>query len=284
MGILYSRSIGVLFSNGNYIFPLVSDDMLLSSDIFNTIYNEIKDDDIDIIKFKSISIWNLHDFFIQKNLKGIGNYKNIIYERQPKLGESAINKYIIWGKSIKTKIFKKAIKAINKKRYSQYMTFIEDAITFYIICQFSEVSKSILKYAILKINYSNSAMHSRNDVKVNIYKLKYIEIIMEFSRNSFKAKEGVVGIILELLKKKNLIKSLNNKKIKKYFCSLIEKILFSSYISKENKNRIKNLYYLIKVKLYKLKNLKINSKDKKINCLIVLFSKIVLLKVCYFEN
>ena len=204
MGILYSRSIGVLFSNGNYIFPLDSDDMLLSNDVFKFIYNEIKDNNIDILRFKSISIWNLHDFFVQKNLKVIGNYKNIIYERQPKLGESAINKYIIWGKCIKAKIFKKAIRALNKKRYSQYMTFVEDAITFYIICQFSEISKSILKYGILKINYSNSAMHSRNDTKVNIYKLKYIEIILEFSRNSFKAKEGVIGIIIKLLKKKIL--------------------------------------------------------------------------------
>ena len=90
------------------------------------------------------------------------------------MGESAINKYIIWGKCIKAKIFKKAIIALNKKRYSQYMTFVEDAITFYIICQFSEVSKTILKYGILKINYYNSAMHSLNTIKVNIYKLKCI--------------------------------------------------------------------------------------------------------------
>ena len=48
MGILYSRSIGVLFSNGNYIFPLDSDDMLLSNDVFKFIYNEIKDNNIDI--------------------------------------------------------------------------------------------------------------------------------------------------------------------------------------------------------------------------------------------
>ena len=48
MGILYSRSIGVLFSNGNYIFPLDSDDMLLSCDVFYVIYNEIKLNNIDI--------------------------------------------------------------------------------------------------------------------------------------------------------------------------------------------------------------------------------------------
>ena len=129
------------------------------------------------------------------------------------MGDSAINKYIIWGKCIKTKIFKKAINALNIKRYSQYMTFVEDAITFYIICQFSVISKTILKFGILKINYSNSAMHSINYINVNIYKLQYIEIILEFSRNSFKAKKGIVGIMIKILKKKNLKKSLNNKKL-----------------------------------------------------------------------
>ncbi len=54
MGTLYSRSIGVLLSNGKYIFPLDSDDMFLSEDVLNVVYEEAEENNFDIVSFKGI--------------------------------------------------------------------------------------------------------------------------------------------------------------------------------------------------------------------------------------
>ena len=43
MGSLYSRSIGALISNGEYIFPLDNDDMFFSEDIFDYIIKIAKE-------------------------------------------------------------------------------------------------------------------------------------------------------------------------------------------------------------------------------------------------
>ena len=58
MGSLYSRSIGVLMSNGEYIFGLDNDDMFFSHDIFNFILKYAKNYDFDIVGFRAFQITN----------------------------------------------------------------------------------------------------------------------------------------------------------------------------------------------------------------------------------
>jgi len=147
-------------------------------------------------------------------------YKKEIILHQPELGDNAVGKYILYGKSIKNKIYKKAIKAYGKKRYSNFVTFLEDGIMNYIICQFAKNNKYILKYGILIIRSKHSDSHSYNEIKRNIFRINYIEVLFEFSRNSFKGKKGCILKIITLLKKKNLNKSLMNKKVNKFFIIL----------------------------------------------------------------
>jgi len=65
MGTLFSRCIGVLFSKGKYIFPLDSDDMFLSEDVFYSVYKESNQNNYDIVTFKGIIVWNFSNFFIK---------------------------------------------------------------------------------------------------------------------------------------------------------------------------------------------------------------------------
>ena len=55
MGILYSRSIGVLSSKGKYLFTLDNDDIFLNKDIFDTTIKLAKNGNFDIIEFKALS-------------------------------------------------------------------------------------------------------------------------------------------------------------------------------------------------------------------------------------
>jgi len=56
--ILYSRSIGVLSSKGNFIFSLDNDDMFLNNNIIASIINISNINDFDIVEFKGILSFN----------------------------------------------------------------------------------------------------------------------------------------------------------------------------------------------------------------------------------
>ena len=57
-GTLYSRSIGVLSSKGNFIFSLDNDDMFLNNNIITSIINISTINDFDIVEFKGILSFN----------------------------------------------------------------------------------------------------------------------------------------------------------------------------------------------------------------------------------
>ena len=54
MGVLYSKSLGVLKARGKYIFPLDDDDMIIIDDLFDYIYEEIDKGKYDIVEFSWI--------------------------------------------------------------------------------------------------------------------------------------------------------------------------------------------------------------------------------------
>ena len=73
MGSLYSRSIGALFANGEYIFPLDNDDMFFSEDIFDSILNIATESDLDIVGFRGIQMSNYNAGI--KGMRDLYNYQ-----------------------------------------------------------------------------------------------------------------------------------------------------------------------------------------------------------------
>ena len=72
MGTLYSRCIGALVSRGEYIFNLDNDDMYFIDNLFYSIYNIGKNENLDIISFLAINIRNYSSNVIyMKNLFSI---------------------------------------------------------------------------------------------------------------------------------------------------------------------------------------------------------------------
>ena len=233
MGTLYTRCIGSLLAKGKYIVPLDSDDMILNYDVFNTLYKEMNKNYYDIILFKTIIVNNITDFFNNKNLIEHRSHNKIIILNQPELGKYGAYSGVIWGKSIRAKIYKKAIKAYGAKRYSFYIIFGEDAIINYIIHQFSKTSIFLLTFGILHIYRDNSVIKITNRKQRNIFALKFIEVIFEFSPNTIKEKE-----LVKLLETKSFYSLLLEEKYRKLFNILIIRILNSKYISYKNKNLI----------------------------------------------
>ena len=64
MGILYSRSIGVLNSKGKYIFCLDNDDLFYDENLFSYIFNFSESLNFDIVEFKLLIMFYYISFIL----------------------------------------------------------------------------------------------------------------------------------------------------------------------------------------------------------------------------
>ena len=249
MGTLYSRCIGVINAKGKYIFALDNDDIFLDEDIFKTIYNIADKYYYDIIEFKSFIIPNYHPKIkeIKSNFRNF--HQNNLILHQPELGLFPIsrndkyysNDFLIWGKCIKTEIYKMAINALGKKRYSVFNCWTEDISILFIIFNLANSFIFVNKYGIfhLKSKITNTYKLKReHKIFAEIYLL---DIILQFSKDNYKAKKFAVFKAYNIW---NKIKhsSLNN--INRLFLiSILKKILLCKFIIQDDKKQIN---YIIK--------------------------------------
>ena len=169
MGSLFSRSIGVLISKGDYIFGLDNDDMFFSNDIFKFFVKYAKDHNFDIIGFRAFKVSN-YGKGIEK-IKDLYNYtdypKNIIIY-QPQLnswlitrnGKFHIHDMTIWAKCIKSKIYKEATIRLGKKRYSKFVSWAEDTIANFVIFNIAQSFTFIHKYGVVHLENKSTASYT----------------------------------------------------------------------------------------------------------------------------
>ena len=250
MGTLYSRSIGVLSAKGEYIFSLDNDDMFLDYDLFTTVYNIAKKDNFDIVEFKGIRIRGVYNLLSKRleNTYFSGHKPNLVLY-QPELGNYPLyinhenNEFVIranylWNKCIKTQIYQKGLNLFGEERYKRYMSFHEDFIIILIIFNLAESFKFIGKYGYVNILRFGSASYIRSDK--NLLNMYLIDVIIDFSINTFENKKVVAEFLLYLLNDKFKETINKNEDNKKLFISITDRILSCKYISEEDKNKIKN--------------------------------------------
>ena len=244
MGTLYSRSIGVINAKGEYIFPLDNDDMISDEDLFEKIL-KIAEKNYDIIEFKSFDISNYYD----KRKKICENYfnhhPNNLVLHQPDLGLFPIsrnnsyfdNDFHIWGKSIKTKIYKKAVDLLGKKRYSSYICWTEDIIIVLIIFNIADSFIFINKYGIFHLENPVTTTYKLIDTYKLINEIYLLDILIDFLKiNKISIKYIIDKALLigemngiNLLKEKNII----------YLNTILNKIINNRYVSDIEKKKIR---------------------------------------------
>jgi len=149
MGILYSRSIGVLESKGKYITTIDGDDMFSSDNVFDMIYEETKEEYFDIISFKVFVNTRRDNSEFKEFYNSVKRDRKHPTVFQPELGIFAINNNDIlfpvntniWSKLIKSEIYKGALTMIGRKRYSTYLIWAEDTSVFFVICNIAQSYK-----------------------------------------------------------------------------------------------------------------------------------------------
>jgi glycosyltransferase involved in cell wall biosynthesis len=58
--ILYSKSIGALNANGKYILQLDQDDLFIRDDLFDILFNEAENNNLDLVQIKDITTNSLY--------------------------------------------------------------------------------------------------------------------------------------------------------------------------------------------------------------------------------
>jgi glycosyltransferase involved in cell wall biosynthesis len=244
MGTLYSRSIGVLQSKGNYIFPLDNDDMFFDDDVFDFIYEEANNFNYDIVGFKTIQA-NSYKARINEMRNGchMHNENFIIY--QPNLSLFGISKnnrfkireVHIWSKCIKNSIYKKAINSLGRKRYSFFMSWAEDTSMVFVLFNVAESYRYIIKYGIFRFNRKSSASESMSASSKLFGEIFFLDVIFDFTKNDFKSKKYAVYKAI-YIKNCRFFKSLDKINIE-YLKLTLKKLLSCPYISNDDKTKIK---------------------------------------------
>ena len=262
MGILYSRSIGVLSSKGKYIFTLDNDDMFLDFDVFSTITNIAEETDIDIVEFRGAMCGHTSDI-INTGVSNIWSTKpKDIVVLQPELSFNSVyegksyDKYglfsiFMWCKCIKSNIYKKALNIIGEEKYSRFMISHEDVVASFIILNTAYSYKYVSKYGIYNILRAGSAIYlgKRKVIITYARDLYFADIVLDFARNTTNFRNAIPALTFCVLNI-NILEKIIKADIKneKLLYSFLNRVLNINYISDETKNeilkKIKSLSYL----------------------------------------
>jgi len=246
MGILYSRSIGVLISKGKYILCLDNDDLFYDENLFGYIFTFAEIRNYDIVEFKS--------FYVKKYscaLK-LSEIKDSPFNRhpinytltQPDLGIFPISKnnkyssndFHIWGKSIKSSIYKKSLNMLTEKKYSFYNCWTEDISILFIIFNLAKSFIFLGIYGIIHLDYKQSTSYTLHESKKLMSDIFLLDIIIEYIQNIEVNKIYVLQKLKKIFNGKN-IKFLNTEH-KNYLKDIIMKIFQIKSLSKSDKNLI----------------------------------------------
>ena len=249
MGTLYSRCIGALNAKGEYIFPLDNDDMFFNYDVFDFIYKTGKKGNYDIVAFKSILI-NNYNFDDMKELEDnpFSIQEDNLTLHQPELGVYPISKngiykkndYNIWGKSIKSEIYKEGVNVLGKNKYSQFISWGEDSSILFIICNIAKSFNFVNKYGIFHLISNNTASNTQPKKNKFFGSIFFLEIIFNFSK---KYNKNFAVYHALSIKEKYDIEKYKNESL--YLKNVLSKIINSKYIKQKFKRKIKKVYNFI---------------------------------------
>ena len=189
-GILYTRSIGVLNSKGKYIFPINSGDVFIN-DIFNLCYDEAELNFLDIVEFSgyNFSYYNQNTTISPTSIQNFLNYKidgeiivqpelsNFIYREKNDSTDYDIIDELIFGKCIKTNIYKNTIDLLNFFIFTEKLFFYESQVINFGLFKKANSFKFINRNGIIHIhkekviNNKNQLFHDKLKYAISLYKI-----------------------------------------------------------------------------------------------------------------
>ena len=254
LGLLQTRCIGTLLSKGQYILPLDGDDLFLNCDTLSLLNQEIDKLNVDIIKYRAIETFNVHNPLSKYSMKLIPNdITNITVLHQPDIGIFGEKRCIIWEQCINAEFLKNAINLYGRERMSRYANYLEDCLIHFILYQTAKSLKLFLKIGILRIRRGVSATTSVKQVDLNRYYIYLYEVYFEFAQYVSWTRDSLIKNVIGLLNRNDFQETLNNTEAKNEIKDIVKKIIFNKNITNENKEALINTS--LQIKLFENKNL-----------------------------
>ena len=244
MGTFYSRNVGSLYAKGKYIFALDNDDMFLNDYIIHKTYNIAVKNNYDILGFNAIYSNNYNSDVSDMFIDPFINDKNdkVLFQPNLKFLSLTNNDIHIWGKCIKSKIYKEAISSLGKKRSTTYLCNSEDDVIVYMLFRIAESFRFIPFFGIFHLISSYSASNTLSNNHKIYSKIFFLDMVFDFTDNTVKEKQFVVDIAI-IIKNYSLSKNLPfNKNNTKYLKKVLKKIYNCPFISVENKKHLKKIF------------------------------------------
>ena len=249
-GTLFSRSIGAIHSKGKYIMSIDQDDLFIN-EIFNKCYKKMETEQIDIIEFSGLELKNNYINYKEISIPLYLKFKkNNQLIKQPILSNYIYskknNKYklidaYIWGKCIKTSIYKKALELIGKKIYMTNVCWSEDRVVNYALFRVAFSFKFIQVYGIIHYFHIHSVGLKKK--KKNVNRICHDELLNIYSIYNLNKNSKYIDIVVYELKRKILYISSGLTKSNKVFLKfLFINIMNNKYLSIKQKKKLNELY------------------------------------------
>lgn len=247
MGTLYSRCIGALNAKGEYIIALDNDDLFLFKEILEILYSITKINHFDIAEAKSFNIPNYNPFFEEIRSGDFTYHKNNLILHQPELGIFPISRnnkfqltdHFVWGKCIRTYIYKNAINKLGKNRYTTYNCWTEDITVVFIIFNLAKSFIFLSLFAIFRLKDKSTTTHKLNKLHKLLSVIFYLGVLVDFSKKDYISRRYIAEYALRFP-----LDKINHLDIKdrQIFKSIIKNLFLSKYISNDYKQKLINLF------------------------------------------
>ena len=229
MGTLYSRCIGCLKAKGEYLICLDNDDLFLFEEILNTLYINAKKNYFDIVESKSFVIHNYNPKYEDISIGAFNSHPDNLILHQPELGKFplsmnnkiALTDHYIWGKCIRAIIYKKAINALGKKRYSIYNCWTEDMTMVLVLFNIANSFIFLKLFGIFHFRGKETTTNRLTNNHKLLSDIFFFGVFFDFTKNDYIEKNYVAEYALKF-SINNIIYLDNNQK--NLFLSIINKV------------------------------------------------------------
>jgi glycosyltransferase involved in cell wall biosynthesis len=190
----YTRIKGCLSAKGKYLTTIDNDDFFLSEDLFDTIYNTAEEGNFDVIGFNSFESRNIEVKNRFKDTFSKEQRKDNMTIYQPELscfsisnnGTVATNDLFIWGKLIKTSVYKSALEMLGQERYSVRLGWNEDYSQLFLVYNFAQSYKFINIYGLYHVINLSSFGNRMNREDRYFGDIFFAELIFLYGRPNCK--------------------------------------------------------------------------------------------------
>ena len=242
-GILFSIVQGLFLAKGKYIMFLDQNYFFLNKMSFHNIFEEIKNDDIDILEFNlyKIQFNNSIDLYRCKHYKSQFNLTSIKYNLE--FNDIDIKDDLLTNKLFNSKFLKNIFSHFKLNGIHEIVDYYYNKIISFLLETYPSKFKRINSVSIY-ICETDIEKHKLNEFKSINYKyinetIFYINFIFDNSKDTIEIKEKILKEFF------NILSIIFNKftKISNSANKLLNKFLQCNYISKFNKNLLIFYYH-----------------------------------------